>query len=126
MKNVSLLMLATLVACSDPASVVQPANQPPAPSKSTIKIGPPEVIGDPLNGVSIDIVTTKFNIGDNVMLEGMPEGFTAVIAAVGEVEEWLNQITGETVMQRAYVVVVTNPDGVARPYNVPEVVITAK
>lgn len=103
-------MLATLVACSDPVPVA--TELAPEPVVVTI----PAPVQAP----------AKFNIGESVMLENLPEGFTAVIAAVGEVEEWLNQITGETVMQRAYVVVVTNPDGVARPYNVPEVVITAK
>jgi hypothetical protein len=112
MKNVSLLMLATLVACSDPVPVA--TELPPKPIVVTTTAPAPAQ------------APAKFNIGESVMLENLPDGFTAVIAAVGEVEEWLNQITGETVMQRAYIVVVTNPDGVARPYSVPEVVISAK
>jgi len=113
------LAIATVSAVFAIFAFSQPATEP---APVTQVVPEPIVITIPIP----EVAPAKFNAGDQVMLEGMPEGFTAVIFTVGEVEEWLNQITGETVMERAYLVVVTNPDGVARPYSVPEVVISAK
>jgi len=105
MKNVSLLLLATLVACSEP---VVPVTKPVEP---TVEVP----VEQP----------TKFKVGDAVVVEDIP--YDAKIVEVQGMATWINSMTREEVVMRAYVVELTSPDGTETVrIRVPEIVLTEK
>ena len=112
MKRVAMLLLATLVACTDPTPPPAPAQAPtPTPDPIVITIPTPP-----------ELAPAKFKVGDAVNVEGLSEG---KITEVGDVVLWTNIMTGEEVLSRAYLVEVTF-QGRTEVIRVPEIVLSAK
>jgi hypothetical protein len=113
MKNASLLLLATLVACSESVSPTPVSTPTPEPVVIEIEVAPPTA------------PVAKFKVGDAVDLEGMPANLTAKVLQVLGMQLWTNNETNEEVQLMSYLVEVTG-GAQTQIMPVPELYMTAK
>jgi len=116
------MAIATMSAVFAIFAFSQPTTPLTEPAPVTTPTVEPIVITIP---APTDEAPAKFKVGDAVVLDGVP--YAAKIVEVQGMAQWVNSLTGEEVVMRAYLVELTSPDGTeTMQIRAPEIVITAK